>query len=265
VVNGADKINVTLADGRKLEALLVGDDPDTDIAVIKIDALNLETATLGNSQSLRVGQLVIAVGSPLGFQSTVTAGVVSALGRSFRTVTGRLIDGVIQTDAALNPGSSGGPLVNFKGEVVGVNTAIIYNAQGICFAIPINIAKFVVPKLIKEGKIRRAFIGVAGQDISLLQRIVHFYSIPSAQGILVISIEKDSPAGAAGLQRNDVIIAINEQPLNGVDDLHRFLTEDKIGIAVPITVIRQTEKLSLIIMPREARQPQLDAGDPTQE
>src|SRR6058998_3791722 len=199
VVHDATRIDAAFADGRRLRAELVGDDPDTDVAVIRVDPVALVIAELGDSGALRVGQLVIAIGNPLGFQSTVTAGVVSALGRSFRSVTGRLIDDVIQTDAALNPGNSGGPLVDSQGRVVGVNTAMILPAQGICFAIAVNTASFVVGKLIHEGRIRRSYLGVAGQNVPLHRRVVRFHDLPLESAVFVVSVEPDSPGALAGL------------------------------------------------------------------
>jgi len=253
VVHNAARIEVSLADGRRLQADLVGEDPDTDIAVIRIDAPNLTAATLGDSRSLRVGQLAIAIGNPYGFQTTVTAGVVSALGRSLRSTSGRLIDSVIQTDAALNPGNSGGPLVNSRGEVIGVNTAIIRLAQGICFAIAIDTAKFVATLLMRDGEVRRGYIGLGGQTASLHRRVVRFYNLPVESGVLVLTTEEKSPARRTGLREGDVIVAFNGQPVSGIDDLHRLLTEQQIGVRSPIDVIRGTERLTLEIVPESRR------------
>lgn len=259
VVHGANKIRVGLTDGRRTEAQLIGDDPHTDLAVIRVIAPNLVPAQLGNSQAIRVGQLVIAIGNPYGFQYSVTAGVVSALGRSLRAQSGRLMDGVIQTDAALNPGNSGGPLVNSRGEVVGVNTAMILPAQGICFATSIDTAKFVAAKLIRDGKVSRSYIGVAGQNVPLPRRIVHYYQLTVDSGVLVVSHESDStratkanPAQRAGLVPGDVIISFDEQPIRGIDDLHKLLTDERINRKVAIEVIRGTQKLKLDIVPQEA-------------
>jgi S1-C subfamily serine protease len=254
VVHGASKIDVTLMDGRKFQAQLIGDDPDTDLAVIRITAPNLLPAQLGDSHSIRVGQLVIAIGNPFGFQYTVTAGVVSALGRSLRAQSGRLMDGVIQTDAALNPGNSGGPLVNSRGEVIGVNTATILPAQGICFATSIDTAKFVAGRLIRDGKISRSYIGVAGQNVPIPRRIVRFYQLPVETAVLVVSFETNGEASAAreaGLLAGDLVVEFDGQPIRGIDDLHRLLTDDRIGKRVPVTVIRGVEKLTIELMPKE--------------
>jgi S1-C subfamily serine protease len=251
VVHGAGKMEVALADGRLLNATLIGDDPETDLAVIRIHAAELIHVNLGDSQSVRVGQIAIAIGSPFGFQQTVTAGVVSALGRSMRSQSGRLIDNVIQTDAALNPGNSGGPLVNSRGEVIGVNTAVILPAQGICFAIASNIAEFVAAWLIKEGRIRRSWIGVAGQNAPIHQRVVRFYHLPVNHGVLVTGLEPNSPAKRAGLREGDVIVTFKDQSVSGIDELHRQLVATAIGVPAEITVIRHTEKIHLTVTPEE--------------
>ncbi|PYS72613.1 MAG: serine protease [Acidobacteria bacterium] len=255
VVHGATKIEVALMDGRRFLAQLIGDDPDTDLAVIRINAPNLATARLGESHSIRVGQLVIAIGNPYGFQYSVTAGVVSALGRSLRAQSGRLMDGVIQTDAALNPGNSGGPLVNTRGEVIGVNTATILPAQGICFATSIDTAKFVAGRLIRDGRISRSYIGVAGQNVPIPRRIVRFYQLAFESGVLIVSFENNtklSPAKDAGLQAGDLIIDFNGEAIRGIDDLHKLLTDELIGKKTPMTVIRGTEKLTFDVIPRES-------------
>lgn len=251
VVHRAARISVTLSDGRKSPAELIGDDPDTDLAVIRISGSNLAAAQLGDSQTIRVGQLAIAIGNPYGFQCTVTAGVVSALGRSLRAGSGRLIDNVIQTDAALNPGNSGGPLVNSRGEVIGVNTAIILPAQGICFAIAINSAKLVAGHLIKDGKIRRGYIGIAGHNVELPRRFVRFYRLPAETAVRVASVESGSPAAAAGIKEGDLVIRIADSPIAGIDDLQRHLTMSQVGVRAPITVIRATEQMTLEIIPIE--------------
>jgi S1-C subfamily serine protease len=251
VVHQATKVEVTLADGRRLLADTVGIDPDTDLAVIRINAPNLAPVSLGESRSLLVGQLVIAVGNPYGFQYTVTAGVISALGRSLRAQSGRLIDNIIQTDAALNPGNSGGPLVTSRGDVIGVNTAVILPAQGLCFAVAIDTAKFIAGLLIKDGKIRRGYLGVAGQNVPLHRRFVRFHRLPLESGVLVVSIEDHSPAQRASLQKGDIIIAYDNQPIASIDDLHRLLTQQRTGVRSPLTILRQTEKLELEIVPEE--------------
>jgi S1-C subfamily serine protease len=252
-VHSASKIEATLTDGRRFQADLVGDDPETDLAVVRIEASNLVPASLGDSQALRVGQLVIAIGNPYGFQCTVTAGVVSALGRSLRSRTGRLISNVIQTDAALNPGNSGGPLVTSQGQVVGVNTAIILPAQGICFAIAANTAKFVAARLIRDGKIRRSFIGVAGQDVPLPRRVVRLNGLEVASGVLVASVEAQSPAEIAGLREGDVIVGYDDHPVPGIDALHRLLTDEKVGVVAQVTVLRHGEKRLISVVPQESR------------
>jgi S1-C subfamily serine protease len=251
VVHGADKLEVTLADGQVHRAGLVGEDPETDLAVVRINASQLAHARLGNSKSIRVGQIAVAIGSPFGFQQTVTAGVVSALGRSMRSQSGRLIDNVIQTDAALNPGNSGGPLVSSRGEVIGVNTAIILPAQGICFAIASNTAEFVAAWLIKERRIRRSWIGVVGQNVPIHRRVVRFHRLPEEYGVLVAGIEPGSPASRAGLRDGDVIVAFGGEPVSGIDELHRHLVAKVIGVPSLVTVIRHTEKLNLVVTPEE--------------
>jgi S1-C subfamily serine protease len=253
VVHGADRIEVALSDGRRFQADLIGDDPHTDLAIIRIDAPGLSAAKLGDSHAVRVGQLVIAVGNPYGFQCTVTAGVVSALGRSLRSTSGRLIDNVIQTDAALNPGNSGGPLVTASGDVVGVNTAIIRPAQGICFATGINTAKFVAARLIRDGRIRRGYIGVVGQNVPLPRRLVRFHNLLAESGVLVNSVEKDSPAERAGVVEGDLIVGYGDQAVESVDDLHRLLVEEKVGVQTPLTILRRVDKTVLTIMAEESR------------
>ena len=253
VVHGASKIRVTLSDGREFPAQLIGDDPDTDLAVIRIDAPNLVHTSLGHSRHLRVGQLAIAIGNPFGFQATVTAGVVSALGRSLRAQSGRLIDDVIQTDAALNPGNSGGPLVNSRGEVIGVNTAVILPAQGLCFAIGIDTAKYVAAWLIKDGKIRRSHIGVGGQNVPISRRLVRHHKLAAPSGVLVIAISSGSPALRAGVREGDVIVDFNGHSIPSIDALHKLLTGDLIGATSLLTVLRGAEKLVLSIAPEESR------------
>ena len=252
VVHHAARLDVTLLDGSRLPGELIGDDPDTDLAVIRIDTAGVPPARLGESARIRVGQLVVAIGNPYGFQCTVTAGVVSALGRSLRAQSGRLIDNVIQTDAALNPGNSGGPLVNAAGEVIGVNTAVILPAQGLCFAIAVDTAKFVAAGLIRDGKIRRSVIGVAGQNIALHRRIVRFHELPGDGGVLVVGIEDISPARQAGLREGDIIVGLGEETVANIDTLHRLLTGERIGIPVAVTILRGTERLSVTVVPGES-------------
>jgi S1-C subfamily serine protease len=253
VVHGASNIEVTTSDGHKYQADLIGDDPDTDLAVIRINAPNLVPAYLGEAQKVRVGQLVVAIGNPYGFQYSVTAGVVSALGRSLRAQSGRLMDDVIQTDAALNPGNSGGPLVNSRGQVIGVNTAMILPAQGISFATSIDTAKFVASRLIRDGKVSRSYIGLGGQNVPLPRRIVRYYDLAVESGILVVSFEGNSPARDAGLHEGDVIIGFDGHPASGIDELHKLLTEHRIGQKSSVVVIRGTEKLNFEVIPRESR------------
>ena len=253
VVHGATRIQVSFSDGHRFPAHTIGDDPATDLAVIRIDAPQIVAAPLGDSQKLRVGQLAIAIGNPYGFQYTVTAGVVSALGRSLRSYSGRLIDDVIQTDASLNPGNSGGPLVSSDGRVVGVNTATIMGAQGLCFAIGINTAKFVAGRLLRDGRIRRAYIGVEAQTAPLHRRLVRFYDLLQESGVIVSAVTPGSPAQRAGLREGDVIVALDGKAVAGVDDLHRLLTDAHVGVSSSLTVLRWTEKLELQVVPQEAR------------
>ena len=252
VVSGARKIQATFPDGRTLAANLVGDDPDTDLAVLRLDGETPVFARLGDSRRLRVGQLVVAIGNPFGFQCTVTAGVVSALGRSLRTRSGRLIDSVIQTDAALNPGNSGGPLVTGSGEVVGINTAIIGMAQGICFSISASTVEFVAARLIREGKVRRCYIGVAGQNVPLPRRVVRFHELARETGVRIQSTAPDGAARAAGLTRGDIIVAVDGIPVGDIDELHRLMTEERVGKPVPITVLRLAQKHDVVVTPRES-------------
>src|SRR2546427_13138735 len=253
VVHRAERIEVVLPDGRRPDTQLVGEDPESDLAVLRIYAPNLRAAQLGESKRVRVGQLAIAIGNPYGFQCTVTAGVVSALGRSLRAQSGRLIGSIIQTDAALNPGNSGGPLVNSRGEVIGVNTAVILPAQGICFAIAIDTAQYVAGWLVKEGRIRRAYLGGARQDGPLLRRIVRFYHLAVESGILIVSFENDSPARKGGLREGDIIVGFDDHPTAGIDDLHKLLTEERIGRKSSLTVIRGTDKLTIDVKLEESQ------------
>jgi len=252
VVHEASRLEVTMADGRHSEAQLIGSDPDTDLAVLRINLANITPVALGDSQKIRVGQLVVAIGNPYGFQYSVTAGVISALSRSLRSASGRLIDNIIQTDAALNPGNSGGPLVNSRGEVIGVNTAVILPAQGICFAIAINTAKFVAGQLIKEGRVRRSYIGVAGQDVQLHRRLVRNFNLRASTGVLVVSIESESPAAKSVLREGDLIIRYDNQTIAGIDDLHRILTDQQVGVRAILTVIRQSDSVEIEIIPEDS-------------
>ncbi|HYS52764.1 MAG TPA: trypsin-like peptidase domain-containing protein [Thermoanaerobaculia bacterium] len=252
VVSDASQVDVTLLDGSRYTATVVGDDPHTDLAVVRISAPNQTAGAFGDSSAIRPGQVVVAVGNPYGFQCTVTAGVVSALGRTMRAKSGRLIDNVIQTDAALNPGNSGGPLVDSRGNVIGVNTAVILPAQGICFAIGINTAKFVAGRLIRDGSITRGYIGVAGQTVALHRRVIRYYDLPLQSGVLVMSVEKGSPADRAGLREGDIIIAYGDKSIGSVDDLHRLLTEEQLGVPAPVTAMRLTEKFEVTIVPARA-------------
>jgi S1-C subfamily serine protease len=255
VVHGAAHLAVTLSDGRRFNAAIVGDDPGTDLAVIRISARELVAAPLGDSANIRVGQLAIAIGNPYGFQYSVTTGVVSALGRSLRSESGRLIDNVIQTDAALNPGNSGGPLVNSRGEVIGVNTAVILPAQGLCFAVAINTAKFTAGQLIMHGRIRRAYLGVGGQNVTIPRLVVRAQQLSAATGALATAVEPRSPAERAGLREGDVILALDDSAVQSVDDLHKLLTDRRIGARCRLTLLRQSEKMALEIIPEEIPDP----------
>jgi S1-C subfamily serine protease len=253
VVHDAKRIRVTLSDGFQLDADLIGDDPATDLAVVRVRSNDLPTARLGDSSAIRVGQLAIAIGNPFGFQASVTAGVVSALGRSLRSQSGRLIDDVIQTDAALNPGNSGGPLVNSRGEVIGVNTAVIFPAQGLCFATAINTAKLVVHELIAHGRIRRAHLGIAGQNVELPRKLVRRLDLLQDAGVLINGLETEGPAAHAGLHEGDVIITWNGREVSRIDDLHRLLTASQIGVYSTLEVIRDNEVVQVAVTPREAK------------
>jgi len=250
VIARAAQITVGFADRRTLTADLVGDDPDTDLAVIKVSAPDLIAAQLGDSRALHQGQIVIAIGNPLGFQQTVTAGVVSAIGRTMRARSGRLIENVIQTDAALNPGNSGGALVTTAAQVVGIPTAIVPGGHGISFAVPINTARLILPALLSSGRVRRARLGLAGQDIPLSRRVTRFYRLASDNGVLIVRVEPDGAAAAAGFLDGDIIVELGGQIVTGVDDLHRLLTEERIDRAVPITLLRGTERMTVDVVPR---------------
>src|SRR5438445_4216570 len=253
VVAEAPSVTVTLADGRALRGDLVGDDPHTDLAVVRVDGRSLPTLPLGDSRAVRVGQIAIAIGNPFGFQCTVTTGVVSALGRSVRARSGRLIEDVVQTDAALNPGNSGGPLMTTRGEVIGVNTATILPAQGLCFAIASNTARFVASRLIRDGRIRRSYIGVGGQNVPVPRRLVVAHRLHTASAVLVVSLEPRSPGEHAGVREGDLIVAFDEHSVGGVDDLHRLLTDERIGARAPLTVVRGVELRVLTIVPAESQ------------
>ncbi len=251
VIHDAHQLSAVLADGRTLKASLVGTDPGTDLALIRADDSGLSYAMLGESAELRVGQLVIAIGNPFGFQSTVSTGVVSAMGRALRNREGRLIENIIQHTAPLNPGNSGGPLVDSRGRIVGINTAIIAMAQGIGFAIPASTAKWIVSRLLTEGRVRRAYLGIAGRQRPLHRRLVRFYSLNKEQAVEIISVNSQSPADRAGLKEGDLIVAINEQPVSSVDDLHRFLSEWPIGQAINLTILRGQERIKIEVIPAE--------------
>jgi S1-C subfamily serine protease len=254
VVGGASRIRATTADGQRLTALVVGDDPDTDLALLRVnESVTLPFAPLGDSRHLRRGQLVIAIGNPLGFESTVTAGVVSALGRSLRARTGRLIDDLIQTDAALNPGNSGGPLVSSRGEVVGINTAIIMGAQGICCAIAANTAKFVLGELIRHGRVRRAYIGISAAKTALPRRLRHEAGVVQESAVVVAGVEPASPADRAGLVAGDMLLSVDGQAVTGADDLIRILTGEKIGGKVEIELLRERKRHQISLEPQERR------------
>ncbi len=247
------RIVATFPDGRSSATSLVGDDPDTDLAVLRLHGEAPAAARLGDSRRLKVGQLVVAIGNPFGFQCTVTAGVVSALGRSLRARSGRLIDSVIQTDAALNPGNSGGPLVTANGLVVGINTAIIAAAQGICFSISANTVEFVASRLIRDGRVRRCYIGVAGQNVPVPRRVVRFHELVRESGVRVHSTAPDGAAREAGILSGDIIVAVDGVAVGDIDDMHRLMTEERVGIAVPVTVLRGAQKRVLAVTPREMK------------
>jgi S1-C subfamily serine protease len=252
VVDNARELRLTDSEGRVMDARLLGEDPDTDLALIRADSVrNLPTAALGDSKAVRRGQLVVAIGNPLGFESTVTAGVVSALGRSLRSKNGRLIEDVIQTDAALNPGNSGGPLVTSRGEVIGINTAIIMGAQGICFAVASNTAQTVLSELIRHGRVRRGFIGIAGQTVAVPRRHARAADIDNASGAMITTIEQGAPADVGGLMTLDVIVRVDGQGVTGVDDLIRLLNADRIGRKVTFDVLRRGMLRQFDVVPAE--------------
>jgi S1-C subfamily serine protease len=254
---GDAALQVALEDGREFSARRVGDDPDTDLAVLHIDGVSrgaLAHAALGTTATLKRGEIAIAIGNPLGYEHTVTAGVVSALGRSMRAANGRLIPNVIQTDAALNPGSSGGPLLNSRGEVVGVNTAIIAGAQALCFAVAVDLAAWVIPQLLRHGRVRRAWLGVGGGTVALHRRVALAYDLPQAHGVRVLSVEPGSPAAAAGVRRDDLIVGLDGTPIDSVDKLHQTLDAARIGRDAVLKLLRGTrspQPLHLIVRPVE--------------
>ena len=252
VVSGAASLKVSLTDGRVVDATLVGDDPGTDLAVLRLGGSGHAHAELGRSSNLRVGQLVVAIGNPFGFQCTVTAGIVSALGRSLRGRSGRRIDSVIQTDAPLNPGNSGGPLVSGAGRVVGINTATIAPAQGICFAIGIDTAVWVATRLMRDGRVRRSRLGLSGQTVPIDTRVRRFHHLAQPSGVLVLEVVAGGPVAEAGVLRGDVVVAFDGMPIVGVDDLHRSLTEERAGRALPLTLLRRAEMLEVSVTPGEA-------------
>jgi S1-C subfamily serine protease len=252
VVHEATALEVSLTDGRRFTASLVGEDPATDLALVQIDAPALPAARLGQSARLRVGQLVIAIGNPFGFQSTVSAGVVSAIGRSLRSTTGRLIDGIIQTDVALNPGNSGGPLVDSRGRVVGINTAVFAMAQGISFAVPIDTATAVIPQLLARGRVVRAYLGFGGQSRPIDRRLVRALALPRERAIEVTSVEPGTPAAGAGLREGDLVIAIDDRPVQGVDDVHRLLGGDAIDRPMRLSIVRSGRRAEVQIVPAAA-------------
>jgi S1-C subfamily serine protease len=253
VVDKSGPLTVVMTDGRSAQADLIGQDADTDLAVIRIDGSALPWATLGDSRAVRVGQIAIAIGNPYGFHHSVTAGVVSALGRSLRARSGRLMDDIIQTDAALNPGNSGGPLVTTRGEVIGVNTATILPAQGLCFAIASNTARFVASRLLRDGRIRRSYIGLGGQTVPIPRAVARENQLAVTSGVFIVSIEPNSPAATAGLKDGDVVLAFAGTPVTGVDDLHRLLTEEKIGVPTAVTILRSARRKQVTVLPTERK------------
>jgi S1-C subfamily serine protease len=265
VVQGAKQITVTLADGRSGLAIVVGDDPETDLAVVRLDSSDgpYPAVALGDSDALRPGQIVVAIGNPYGFNYTVTAGVVSALGRSLRAASGRLIDNIVQTDAALNPGNSGGPLVDSRGDVVGVNSAMILPAQGICFAIPINTAKWVVAALLRDGRVRRSWLGMGGQTVKLARRLVRQHALGDEEGaVRVTGTEADSPAARGGLAEGDMIVRFGHDRVRNVDGLHRILTAERIGVPTPVAVLRAGAIRTITVVPAESRASALQGVSP---
>jgi S1-C subfamily serine protease len=251
VVRGSSRVRVRLNDGREVSGRVVGADPWTDVAIVQADASGLPHAQLGESVGLRVGQLVVAIGSPFGFDSTVTAGVISALGRTLRSITGHLVDNVIQTDAALNPGNSGGPLLDSRGRVIGINTAIIHSAQGICFAIPINMAKRILTQLMQHGRVMRGYLGLHGRDVPVARHLARQYGLQQESGVEVIALEPDGPASHAGMAVEDLIVALNDKPVSSIDDLQNRLAEIPVGIPAEVIMLRSGRRLGRFVVPGE--------------
>ena len=251
VVQGSDTVRVRLNDGSELSGRVVGNDPWTDLAVVQVEGNTFPFASLGDSAKLKVGQLAVAIGSPLGFESTVTAGVISALGRTLRSVSGHLVDNIIQTDAALNPGNSGGPLVDSHGRVVGINTAIIQPAQGICFAVPVNTAKTILPQLLRHGRVVRGYLGLHARQVPVAPDLRSRYGLDQKTGIEILMLEEDAPAQNAGLWIEDVIVGFAGKPVTSIDDLQRMLTQHPVGIPAPVVVIREGRRVERTAVPGE--------------
>jgi S1-C subfamily serine protease len=251
VVGGSARLRIRLRDGQEVSGRVVGADPWTDIAIMQAEASGLPTATLGSSAGLRVGQLVVAIGSPFGFDSTVTAGVISALGRTLRSITGHMVDNVIQTDAALNPGNSGGPLLDSQGRVIGINTAVIQSAQGICFAIPIDMAKRIIPQLMQYGRVIRGFLGLHGRDVPVARAVARHFGLEQESGVEVLALEPDGPAVQAGMNEGDMILALADQPITCIDDLQKRLTEIPVGIPAEVVLLRGDRRLVRFVVPGE--------------
>jgi S1-C subfamily serine protease len=255
VVQGTERVRVRLQDGGELEGQVIGADPWTDLAVVQASASSLPYAAFGDSAALRVGQLVVAVGSPFGFDSTVTAGVISALGRTLRSITGHLVDNVIQTDAALNPGNSGGPLVDSRAQVIGINTAIIAPAQGICFAIPINMAKHILPQLLQHGRVVRGYLGVHGRNVPIPRLLARRFGLTQPTGVEILSVEQDGPADQAGIAEEDIVVSLAEHATGSIDDLHKLLMQLPVGIPAPIVLLRGERRLERWVVPDDYPDP----------
>ncbi len=249
VIQGSQRVRVRLHDGRELQGQVIGADPWTDLAVVQAQASGLPYAAFGDSAQVRVGQLVVAIGSPFGFESTVTAGVISALGRTLRSITGHLVDNVIQTDAALNPGNSGGPLVDSRGQVIGINTAIIRPAQGICFAIPINMAQHILPQLLQHGRVVRGYLGVHVRSVPIPPAVARRLELTQTQAVEVLAVEENGPADQAGLGEDDLILALGEQPTTSADDLHKILMQLPVGVPAPVILLRGERRLERWVVP----------------